>query len=447
MDQLVRLDNRSEGRSFFHLDVLRSTVGLTDAAGGAKQSIFYDAWGNERERIGASANNFTFTGHELDEETGLIYAKARFYDPDIGRFLTQDSFLGDASNAPSLHRYQYAHSRPTFWTDPSGRAPGDLWDPRSYDWDLLGQGVREGAAATAVSVLDFLGGASSAFLVNLSFGVAPAPEPPSPSLAFRLGQVTGDVGAIAWGFGEFGLGTSGQLGSLTLDATGVGLVVGIPGHVVSGALQVAGAGHVATGVLSLSKHAGDLVDEFGGTGKGRVVRESPSGEEAVPKPAQKADTGSTPTTEPVTPRPSQSGKNSGTDPNAKRLTGSASDGSTVLPGDAAPVSPRLRDAKTGRFVADPANPPSPHEFTDAQRRAAWKKLAEDPSSPLDAQQRAQIEERGWRGPQRVNPTTGEIETMELSHEPVPLREGGMEVVPRWPEEHAAVDPHRHLKKR
>jgi hypothetical protein len=78
MDQLVRLDNRSEGRSFFHLDGLRSTVSLTDGTGGSRQSIFYDAWGNERDRVGVSANNYTFTGHELDVETGLIYAKARF---------------------------------------------------------------------------------------------------------------------------------------------------------------------------------------------------------------------------------------------------------------------------------------------------------------------------------------------------------------------------------
>jgi RHS repeat-associated protein len=107
---------------------------------------------------------------------------------------------------------------------------------------------------------------------------------------------------------------------------------------------------------------------------------------------------------------------------------------------------RLRDAR-GRFSTDPENPPSPYVYTDAQRRAAWKKLAEDPTSPLTPMQRQQIRERGWRGPQQVNPRTGELETMELSHEPTPLRDGGTEVVPRWPDEHAAVDPHRHLKKR
>jgi hypothetical protein len=106
---------------------------------------------------------------------------------------------------------------------------------------------------------------------------------------------------------------------------------------------------------------------------------------------------------------------------------------------------RLRDPTTGRFVADPANPPSPYVFTDAQRRAAWKQIAQDPNSPLTEAQRQQVKERGWRGPQQLNAVTGEIETMELSHEPTPLRDGGTIVVPRWPEEHAALDPHRKLK--
>lgn len=45
-------------------------------------------------------------------------------------------------------------------------------------------------------------------------------------------------------------------------------------------------------------------------------------------------------------------------------------------------------------------------------------------------------------PQRYNPDKGGIESMELSHEPTPAREGGTEFVPRWPQEHAAVDPYR-----
>ena len=92
MDQLVRLDNRNEGRSFFHLDFLESTVNLTDASGLTRESILYDAWGNEREHVGSTTNRFTFTGHEADRETDLLYAKSRFYDPDTGRFLSQDFY-------------------------------------------------------------------------------------------------------------------------------------------------------------------------------------------------------------------------------------------------------------------------------------------------------------------------------------------------------------------
>jgi len=119
-DQLLSLNNRNEGRSFFHLDILGSTVNLTQPNGTARQFIFYDAWGIERDRIGSSANNFTFTGHELDQETGLIYAKARFYDPDVGRFLSQDNLVGQAGQPPSLNRYQYGLANPLRFVDSTG---------------------------------------------------------------------------------------------------------------------------------------------------------------------------------------------------------------------------------------------------------------------------------------------------------------------------------------
>ncbi len=46
--------------------------------------------------------------------------KARFYDPDVGRFLNQDTYLGESGTPPSLHRYLYAYSNPNYYTDPSG---------------------------------------------------------------------------------------------------------------------------------------------------------------------------------------------------------------------------------------------------------------------------------------------------------------------------------------
>jgi RHS repeat-associated protein len=63
-----------------------------------------DAWGNYRfpSELAASKNRFGFTGYIYDEETKLWFAKARFYDPETARLTTQDSFLGQAEDPPSL---------------------------------------------------------------------------------------------------------------------------------------------------------------------------------------------------------------------------------------------------------------------------------------------------------------------------------------------------------
>ena len=59
----------------------------------------YDAWGNLRSTAGLSFKVFGFTGHERDEATGLYYFKARYYDPETGRFLTEDPFEGTRAAA------------------------------------------------------------------------------------------------------------------------------------------------------------------------------------------------------------------------------------------------------------------------------------------------------------------------------------------------------------
>ncbi|MES9904941.1 MAG: RHS repeat-associated core domain-containing protein [Sedimenticola sp.] len=48
---------------------------------------------------------------------------ARYYDPDVARFITQDSYLGEGGTPPSLHRYLYAYANPLAYIDPTGHAP------------------------------------------------------------------------------------------------------------------------------------------------------------------------------------------------------------------------------------------------------------------------------------------------------------------------------------
>jgi RHS repeat-associated protein len=122
-DRLISLTRPGdEGRRYFSLDGLRSVVNLTDDSGSAVASYHLDAWGSFRfpGELEASANRFAFTGHIWDEETGLYNAKARYFDPKLGRFLTQDSFLGTQDNPPSLHRYLYGYANPARFVDPTG---------------------------------------------------------------------------------------------------------------------------------------------------------------------------------------------------------------------------------------------------------------------------------------------------------------------------------------
>ncbi len=121
-DVLLSLSHATQGRQFYHFDALGSVVNLSRPDAAIQARYQYDAWGNFRATTGSSWNAFAFTGHERDNETGLYYFKARFYDPDTGRFLSQDPYLGDVNTAPSLHRYLYAYANPGVFVDLTGYA-------------------------------------------------------------------------------------------------------------------------------------------------------------------------------------------------------------------------------------------------------------------------------------------------------------------------------------
>ncbi|HEX5057246.1 MAG TPA: RHS repeat-associated core domain-containing protein, partial [Gammaproteobacteria bacterium] len=119
-DHLLSLNNVTEGTQFYLFDALGSVTNLIKPGGAIQARYQYDAWGTIRNKVGDSENVFGFTGHEMDTESGLIYMKARFYDPDLGQFLSQDLFEGATDTPPSLHKYLYAYENPTVYTDPDG---------------------------------------------------------------------------------------------------------------------------------------------------------------------------------------------------------------------------------------------------------------------------------------------------------------------------------------
>lgn len=110
---------------YYHYDSRGSTIALTDVTATTTDRYAYDAFGRGVNRTGTTANAFGYLGRHgvRDEGNGLAYARARYYEPGVGRFLTKDPSMGSASNGQSLHRYIYAFNNPIVLVDIGGFSP------------------------------------------------------------------------------------------------------------------------------------------------------------------------------------------------------------------------------------------------------------------------------------------------------------------------------------
>jgi len=104
---------------FYHQDGLGTVTDLTDSVGATAKSYSYDAYGAIVDQTGTVEQSYTYTGRELDSETGLMYYRARYYDPTTGRFLHKDP-IGFAGG--DLNLYSYVKNNPTNFIDPAGAA-------------------------------------------------------------------------------------------------------------------------------------------------------------------------------------------------------------------------------------------------------------------------------------------------------------------------------------
>ncbi|MGG5253603.1 RHS repeat-associated core domain-containing protein [Neobacillus sp. SM06] len=93
-----------------------------DANGNIVAQYQYDAWGNIISSTGTmkDANPYRYAGYRYDNETGLYYLMARYYDPNVGRFITRDTFQGFQNDPLSLNQYVYTNNNPVMNIDPTG---------------------------------------------------------------------------------------------------------------------------------------------------------------------------------------------------------------------------------------------------------------------------------------------------------------------------------------
>lgn len=108
-------------------DHLHSTEITTDSSGNALQHYEYGAYGNSRYVLSATAFPVTrrYTSQYFDEETGLYYFGARYYDPVLGRFVQPDTTIPNPYDPQLYDRYAYARDNPLRYVDPTGHAPSD----------------------------------------------------------------------------------------------------------------------------------------------------------------------------------------------------------------------------------------------------------------------------------------------------------------------------------
>ena len=115
----------SEKITFYHYDLLGSPVAATNEKGEVLWREEYSPYGNKLLNQDAMSDNARgYTGHVHDAETGLTYMQARYYDPEIGRFMSIDPVEFKVDNPVSFNRYAYGNNNPYKYIDPNGEEPG-----------------------------------------------------------------------------------------------------------------------------------------------------------------------------------------------------------------------------------------------------------------------------------------------------------------------------------
>ena len=115
MDEIFSRTDSTSTRDFL-VDALGSTLALTDSSGAVQTQYTYEPFGKATAGGSSNSSTYQYTGRDNDG-TGLYYYRARYYNPTLGRYLSEDpiGFDGDGTNF-----YAYVDNNPIILIDPSG---------------------------------------------------------------------------------------------------------------------------------------------------------------------------------------------------------------------------------------------------------------------------------------------------------------------------------------
>ena len=114
-------------------------VVLTNINGIVTDTFSYDTYGKLLSHIGASDVIFGYNGRDgvVTDANGLICMRARYYSPEMRRFVNADIVPGQISNAVTLNRFSYANGNPVSWIDPLGLCADKEHSPKELETSML----------------------------------------------------------------------------------------------------------------------------------------------------------------------------------------------------------------------------------------------------------------------------------------------------------------------
>ncbi|MCP3997324.1 MAG: RHS repeat-associated core domain-containing protein, partial [bacterium] len=158
-DQLIGLEGPSRNiQRYYHADGLGSARALSDELGAPAELYAYTAFGELLEPGGADPQPYRFAGESYDHHTAFYFNRARWLEPETGRFASKDPWQGAAFNVFSLHSYIYANINPVNNKDPSGLI--------TLQQTTFAQGVMNNVFTSANSIVRTVGKQARGKLLN-----------------------------------------------------------------------------------------------------------------------------------------------------------------------------------------------------------------------------------------------------------------------------------------
>jgi RHS repeat-associated protein len=122
MDEVLS-QMRTGVTSYYEADGTDSITSLSSSTGTLANTYTYDSFGNLISSAGTIANPFRYTSREFDSETGIYEYRARYYDQNQGRFISEDP----SGIQGGLHLYKYVQNNPLILIDPTGLSAQGAW--------------------------------------------------------------------------------------------------------------------------------------------------------------------------------------------------------------------------------------------------------------------------------------------------------------------------------